>query len=197
MAKYLNIDEAAQKLGMERSELNKLRERGEIRAFADRGNWKFREEDVDKLKRSRQEDSSPDVRLHAPATGNDDTVEISALGSDDDISEQPTIVRRGSALGDSSDSDVRLIREDENADDDATNVFGDSDSDVRLSKDPKSDKLKHQQLAQRDSEVHLDAGDSDSHVKIAGSTGSDSDVKLVGKPKSGVVKPGSGLKKGD
>ena len=55
--KYLSIEEAAGILGVETSELNRLREKGEIRAFADRGTWKFKQEDVDKLSRSRETDS--------------------------------------------------------------------------------------------------------------------------------------------
>ena len=38
--KYLNLEEAAAELGMEKEELNRLREAGDIRGFADRGAWK-------------------------------------------------------------------------------------------------------------------------------------------------------------
>jgi len=54
MAKrYLTIEEAAAKLGMSKDELNRLRERGEIRGFADRGTFKFKEDDVEELARRR------------------------------------------------------------------------------------------------------------------------------------------------
>ena len=51
--KYLSIEEAAAQIGVNATELNRLREKGMIRAFADRGTWKFKEEDVVTLKRSR------------------------------------------------------------------------------------------------------------------------------------------------
>src|SRR5690242_8509472 len=120
--KYLSIEEAAAQVGVSSAELNRLREKGMIRAFADRGTWKFKEEDVEKLTRTRQADSDPDVPLH-PEEG--------AL-DDEGLAGQPTIVRKSDDQG--SDSDVRLIF------DDAMNVSGtgtetpadDSDSDVKL-----------------------------------------------------------------
>ena len=45
--KYLSLEEAAQQLGMRNDELNKMREQGQIRGFADRGTWKFKVEDVE------------------------------------------------------------------------------------------------------------------------------------------------------
>lgn len=191
MKKYLSIEEAAQMLGMDRSELNRLREKGEIRAFADRGTWKFKEEDIEKLMRTRQPDSNPDVALYdAPkkaSSDDDDTSQIVLGGDDDDsaLSEQPTTIRRTAPL-DASDSDVRLIRDPTpgGSSGDIEVTLGDSDSDVRLAKDPQSDKK-------------LAAEDSDSDVKIADLSDSDSDVKLVSKSAAktaGAAKPGSDVK---
>ena len=61
--KYLTLEEAARQLGMAPDELVRLRERGEIRGFADRGTWKFRSEDVEEFARSRDADSSPEVPI--------------------------------------------------------------------------------------------------------------------------------------
>ena len=47
--RYLNIDEAAEKLGISKEELNRLRSKGDVRGFADRGTFKFKEEDIDAL----------------------------------------------------------------------------------------------------------------------------------------------------
>ncbi len=47
--KYYDLEEAAALLGMPKDQLNRLREQGQIRGFADRGTWKFRDEDVEKL----------------------------------------------------------------------------------------------------------------------------------------------------
>ena len=41
--KYLSLEEAAGMLGISEDELKRAREKGDIRGFADRGNWKFRQ----------------------------------------------------------------------------------------------------------------------------------------------------------
>ena len=172
--KYLSIEEAAEQLGIPSTELNRLREKGMIRAFADRGTWKFKEEDVEKLGRSRQADSDPDVPL---MPSKDEGSSSDLFGDEDALGDQPTIIRKGGQDG-GSDSDVRLIF------DDSMNVTEakagapqeDSDSDVKLAGNTPA----------------TPADDSDSDVKLAGSTpstpadDSDSDVKLAG---SGTTAP--------
>jgi len=59
--KYLNLEDAAKRLGIDPEALMQLREDGEIRGFADRGSWKFREQDIEEYGRSLQTDSSPDI----------------------------------------------------------------------------------------------------------------------------------------
>ena len=189
--KYLSIEEAAAQVGISSAELNRLREKGMIRAFADRGTWKFKEEDVEKLARSRQADSDPEVPLHHE----EGDLEFS---EDEGLASQPTLISKG---GEGSDSDVRLI-----FDDDLNISSGgpstpaeDSDSDVKLASPapagaPEDDS---------DSDVKLAGGatpvpaGSDSDVKLvtdelpakSGSgTGSDSDVRLVSSDSSGEVK---------
>lgn len=166
--KYLSIEEAASQLGVSATELNRLREKGLIRAFADRGTWKFKEEDVEKLVRSREADSNPDVPLHqAPSASSSSEM---VIDDEDVLADQPTIIRK-SPGEDSSDSDVRLIFDDAMKVDegDGPPLLDDSDSDVKLAAPP----------------AGASADDSDSDVKLAGSkqgildTGSDSDVKLV------------------
>ncbi len=191
--KYLSLEEAAQMLGVSPKDLTKIREAGQIRGFADRGTWKFRQEDVDKLKRMRQADSSPDVPLMSDdVIGSGSSV---VLGGDeeDELGAQPTIIR-GSALDDddfdggTSDSDVRLILDDSllNTGDSKLDVslsVSDSDSDVRLTEDKKK-KPAPKSLDQSDSDVKLVTQDSDSDVRLSGGDSalqSDSDVKLVGK----------------
>src|SRR5262249_1564072 len=101
--KYLSIEEAAAQVGISSAELNRLREKGMIRAFADRGTWKFKEEDVEKLARSRQADSDPEVPLHHE----EGELEFS---EDEGLASQPTLISKG---GEGSDSDVRLIFDDD------------------------------------------------------------------------------------
>ena len=151
--KYLSLEEAASQLGISVDQLKRFREQGEIRGFADRGSWKFREQDIEEFLRSRQTDSSPDFPI------------ITAESSSS-VLEEPE--REDFS---SSDSDVRLFFDEsmfEN-DSDAKKVT-DSGSDVRLSGDsgPK--------LEANNDEV-LDFSAWDSNPKISDS---DSDVKLVG-----------------
>lgn len=186
--KYLSLEEAAKLLGVSTIELTRLREEGQVRGFADRGTWKFRQEDVEKTKRIRQSDSSPDV----PLVTEDENEEFGSsvvLGGEeeDELGAQPTIIR-GSALDDedldagTSDSDVRLILDDSlvNSGDSKLDVSlsVDSDSDVRLTEDNK----KSGSTDQSDSDVKLVTQDSDSDVRLAdvddSGPKSDSDVKI-------------------
>lgn len=178
--KYLSLEEAASRLNISTEELNRLRERGEVRGFADRGTWKFKAEDLDELARRRQADSDPDV----PMLGGDSDSLL--LGEDEDtLAQQPTVIRRGKAKN-ASDSDVRLVLDDDLRNELASGDSGlalpaaaDSDSDVRLADD---------RVGQI---VDVSAGDSASDVKLAqsqsdvqlaplpGGAGSDSDVRLI------------------
>ncbi len=167
--KYLSIEEAAEILGIAPVELNRVREKGLIRAFADRGTWKFKEEDVEKLARSRQTDSDPEVPLQF---AEEESSSADLLFSDDDpLGNEPTIISKSPAGVDSgSDSDVRLIFDDSihASESSAGGAADDSDSDVKLAG------LK----------PVTPADDSDSDVKIAGAKpapadDSDSDVKLA------------------
>jgi len=181
--KYLSLEEAAGILKLKPDELVRLREKGEVRGFADRGTWKFKAEDIEELKRRRQPDSNPEVPM---------------MDDDDEISRQPTIITKG--RGAASDSDVRLVPDDRfpaklagsSAD---IPAMADSDSDVRLTEvrqrptptdsdvqlvAPKMlDSDSDVKLTDSDSDVQL--ADSDSDVRLAPPLGSDSDVKLVGR----------------
>lgn len=188
--KYLSLEEASSFLRMAPAELNKLRERGEIRAFSDRGSWKFREEDVENLSRSRQADSNPEVPLLPANQGSDDFV----LGDDeDDLNDEPTIIRNKPKSSSASDSDIRLMLDDDSASSvsDVVLPLADSDSDVKLAGEAPRATPKRGS----DSDVKLvgESGvlspGSDSDVKLIGSA-SDSDVKLIGE--SAVLARGPG-----
>ena len=159
--KYLSLEEAAVQLAIKPDELIRLREKGEVRGFADRGTWKFKADDIAEYRRRLQPDSDPDLAIM------DDSDDSKPVGS-----QKPST---GSADGMSSDSDVRLVLSDEpkkkklagsSAEVPAVDLLK-SDSDVRLVEPPKRPKI-----------------DSDSDVKIvkpkaAKKTDSDSDVKMV------------------
>ena len=213
MAKrYLGIEEAAEKLGISKDELNRLRTKGEIRGFGDRGTFKFKEEDVEELARRMQPSSDPDLQM---IDGDDDGSvlddEPSADGSG--LDGAPSIIRRlsgaapssqadsGDAAGSifddfgtggASDSDVRLVMDDRLGADhdsgqDVMMQMQASDSDVRLS---------------ADSNVKINLGDSDSDVRLSsdsrvsagsainlGMGDSDSDVRLDGDSRSRLAMP--------
>ncbi len=198
--KYLSIEEAAERLGIPKEELNRLRSRGDVRGFSDRGTFKFKEEDIEELGRRLQPSSDPDLQM---LDGEDDgSVLDDEPATDDD--DAPSIIRRLSAGGGAevesdpvgsifddfgntdlgaSDSDVRLVMDERlesqhNSDPDVMLNMGESDSDVRLTDDS-------------DSDVKIDLGDSDSDVRLASDgplsggsalkmsfSDSDSDVRL-------------------
>jgi excisionase family DNA binding protein len=189
--KYLSLDEVTARLGMSGDQVNKLREEGRLRGFADRGTWKFKSDDVDEFARSRQADSAPDVPILDDLLESDSFVSPSGIkrmspgssvisADDDSVGDQPTVIRgdaTGSSIYDdeplltSSDSDVRLILDDSLTGDSNPDVSvqGDSDSDVRLM-DPKSGvaRSKGAPGGRSDSDVKLmsDEGDTVSDVRL-------------------------------
>jgi hypothetical protein len=187
-SKYLNIEEVVELLGIPQEEITRLRESGELRGFADRGTWKFRTEDIEEFARSRQADSSEDGGLGAdelPLADDDFDAPgtTSLLDDDDEISaDQPTLLQGAVddepllsvddepllTIDDASDSDVRLVIDDELEPQDVS----ESDSDVRLVLDNEPG------LAESDSEVQLVADPADVE-EVDEMAGSDSDVKLV------------------
>jgi excisionase family DNA binding protein len=176
--KYLSLDEAAQMLGVAREELTRLRERGDIRGFADRGTWKFKFEDVQNLGRSRQADSDPEVPMmldDSSALSDAGVGSGSGTGSSGSGAGGSSIVLGGTGLA-NSDSDVRL----------ATDAPGkgpgmtDSDSDVKLVGDGSDSDVKLVDDADSDSDVKLVGDETIRELNMAPKmSDSDSDVKLV------------------
>jgi len=156
---YINLDDAAQMLGISREELIRMAQQREIRAFADRGTWKLRKKDVEEYARQRGIGSGAEIAL-----GDQDEQEAGApdqvtIAGADQAEEAVEILP--------SDSDVRLVP-DEPADQP-------SDSDVKLVDEPKPPSDSDVRLAP-ESEVAL--SDSSDEVKVAGPAPSDSDVRL-------------------
>jgi excisionase family DNA binding protein len=201
--KYLSLEEVTGRLGMSSDQVNKLREEGRLRGFADRGTWKFKSDDVEEFARSRQADSAPDVPilddLDEGSFVSPSGIKRMAPGSsvisseDDSVGDQPTVIRgdaTGSSIYDdeplltSSDSDVRLILDDSLTGDSNPDVSvqGDSDSDVRLM-DPKSGIARSAPLSgtRSDSDVKLMADDGDTV----------SDVRLLSGDDVPAIKSGS------
>ncbi|GIX04201.1 MAG: hypothetical protein KatS3mg114_0070 [Planctomycetaceae bacterium] len=172
--KYLTLEEAAQQLGLRTDEVIRLREKGELRGYADRGTWKFKADDILEYKRRLQPDSSPEVQL-LPEGDSALDLDLSGLQSDSDVRlvttpDKPQKGLTGSSTdlptfsGATSDSDVRLVE--------PPSQRPGSDSDVKLV------------ASGSDPSAPIPLADSDSDVRLAGRptagmADSDSDVKLV------------------
>lgn len=198
--KYLTLEEAAQHLSIPKEELMRLREKGEIRGFADRGNWKFKWEDVETLLRRKQADSDPETPIFAGGASDSDVRLVSdsgiisdsgaRLGQDDSDSDirisaeaedSDSDVKLIDTAEDDSDSDVKMVEDD--SDSDVKMVGDDSDSDVKIVADPDSDiTLAPQGKGDTDSDVKLVGDDSGSDISLAPGPAdrTDSDIRLVG-----------------
>jgi excisionase family DNA binding protein len=91
--RFLNLEEAAQQLGVAKDKLTQLREAGKARAFRDGSSWKFKETEVERLASEgiaeligelAGEGSSEDVRDEATARDSDSELGEFDLSLDDD-----------------------------------------------------------------------------------------------------------------
>ncbi|WP_238757453.1 helix-turn-helix domain-containing protein [Rubinisphaera margarita] len=114
-SKYINIEDAARRLSISVEELNRKREKGDIRAFSDRGTWKFKSEDIEELARNLEPDSGFDIPSSDIIRDNDlvldePTAEGSQVILEEDMGEMPTVIsKQPPNEPPSSDSDVRLV----------------------------------------------------------------------------------------
>ena len=149
--KYYTVEEAAEILGISPAEVNQRRERNELHGFRNAGNWKFKVEDVEKLRKPHGSG--------APASAADEgdvllsEVEVGPSGS----RLAGTIIGPAGDARSPADSDIRL-----------------ADSDIKLAGSNVSPG--EAKVASTGSDIRI--GDSD--IKLAGSdllemTGSDVD----------------------
>jgi excisionase family DNA binding protein len=109
--KLITLEEAAQMLGVTPDALNEMRQRQEIFGYRDGASWKFKPEDVERLK----------VELAARATGFASSGDSSEDSSGDDLvllseaelgesgsSPSSTVIGRGGQAEGPSDSDLKL-----------------------------------------------------------------------------------------
>src|SRR5262245_54817877 len=132
---FYSLEEAARALGMTPDEVNQMAQKREIRAFADRGTWRFRTQDVEEKARQLGRGSSPDLQLGdapktkphdspapAPRPPSEGEVFTFPLASDEEVELGSEVGRTsgGSARikgpkspppKPGSDSDVRLVAE--------------------------------------------------------------------------------------
>ena len=186
--KYLSLEEAAALVGVTEEQLKEARAAGDIRGFADRGNWKFRQEDLEEFARTIQADSSPDV----PIFGGDNV-----LDDDEGIAEQPTTIRKSDSnvltddelSGDegASDSGVRLVFDQDGSDDGSVDIpvsLSDSSEEMVLAAGPDDGSESGSvdipvSLGDSAEELHLDLDEGESSDIALDLDRSDSDVRLA------------------
>ena len=201
--KYLSLSEAAELLSVTEEELKGFREAGDIRGFADRGNWKFRSDDVSELKRTREATSDPEVTIlgdDAPVVadtaadfnmgrdagmGTEPLIDAGSVGNvldEDDFGEEPTLIRKKGEDFSRSDSDVMLVLDEsttKSGSDPSLGMKADSDSDVSLVPGTDSDVRLADAMGDSDSDVQLVDGGSSVLIPASDLSGdSDSDVRL-------------------
>src|SRR5437879_4908319 len=66
---YYTLEEAARILKMTTEELTQMAQKRQVRAFADRGTWRFRSQDVEELARRRGQSSDEVQSLAATTPG--------------------------------------------------------------------------------------------------------------------------------
>jgi hypothetical protein len=199
MPQYYTLEEAASKLQMAPDDLREMAKRKEVRAFQDRGSWRFRAQEIDELARERGLGSDPEVQMadagkpaappaksgpKSPPPDSDRIAIDFSLESGEKSGDKPPSSKSGGKSGarspkpGKSDSDVRLVM-DSNLD-----FQIELDSDVRLEgSGPKSSSgsgSRKSKVKPGDSSVRLVDKPSDSDVKVVPAA-SDSDVR----PRSG------------
>ena len=163
---YYTLEEAAQKLGMSADSLREMAKRKEIRAFQDRGNWRFRASDIEEEARRRGADSEPELALgeaKKTKTSSDSDVRLVmddniSLASDSDVRlDEPNPRNRsadsGVRLDRGSDSDVKLVEESKSP----------SDSDIRLQDSPRGNPGSSANIITE--EIDLDAEEAKAKAK--------------------------------
>ncbi|MCA9080409.1 MAG: hypothetical protein KDA58_07610 [Planctomycetaceae bacterium] len=127
--KYLSLEEAANLLSMQPEELVRMREKGDIRGFADRGTWKFKVEDVEAMVRMRQADSDPEVPLFSPGDIADDSsgdLDLPMMVDDEDDEEPLMMVDEA---GDEDDEPLMMVDDEDDDDEDAVMIADDGEYD--------------------------------------------------------------------
>jgi excisionase family DNA binding protein len=211
MPQYYTLEEAAKVLQMPLEELREKAKKKEIRAFQDRGNWRFRAQEIDELARERGIGSEPELQLREATSksppprrasdGNPVESDVVPIGKEKPPEKRST--KSGprspspSPRPGSGDSDVRLVK-DSNID-----FQIEPDSNVKVESGPKSSGNRppppRKSKVVADSGVRLVDKPSDSDVKVVPS-GKDSDVVKGKGPSDSDIRlqdlPSSARKKG-
>ncbi len=170
MSQFLELNEAADRLGVSPDRLVEMRSNGEVRGFRDGASWKFKEDEIDRVKAELADSSSG---------SGDDLPSFDETGSSLELSDDESILVSEEELGHSGETTSSTIigkpSEQSGADSDLTLTPDAADSDLTLA--PHDDGV--------DSDLSLDDGGSavGSDVTLVPGVGS-SGVSLVPDPGS-------------
>src|SRR4029078_9862225 len=118
-------EEAAKKLGLTTQELNAMAQHREIRAFADRGTWRFRMSDVDDPAPRRGFVSNPNFRLSDPELNPDVKGPGSNLFAEESAKANAKAATQGKKSGDTGRVDLGAIAgEEDDVPSSSSFVFG-------------------------------------------------------------------------
>ncbi len=186
---YYTLEEAAQILKMSTEELTQMAQKRQIRAFADRGTWRFRSQDVEEMARRRGQSSDELPGLGATAgesrpAKTEKHEEVFSFDVSPDSSDEIQLDKAASPASakPGSDSDVKLVLDSDSGEIDI-NAEAKSAGAAAPKKKNGADggKDTHVPEAPSDSEVHLvplDEPDALNLGEQTTKTGSDSDIRL-------------------
>lgn len=121
MSRFLELNDAAKILGVSPEQLTEMRQKGEIHGYRDGASWKFKPEEVTRVKEEMAgggaSDSSYELALEPPLADEDessgDLDSVSILVSDEALGKSPppsssTIIGKKKAGQSPADSDIKL-----------------------------------------------------------------------------------------
>lgn len=106
--KFIDLDEAAKMVGVTPDALNELRERREIYGYRDGGNWKFKQEDIDKLIANRA--TADEEGDFAEMDEDPDSILLSEVELGQSGESTSSTIIGGRASKDAADSDIQLAK---------------------------------------------------------------------------------------
>lgn len=196
MAKYIELKEAAEQLGISADELNELREQNEVRAFRDGSTWKFKSDDLETLS-TKLRDRKPEEGLglgEEDADEGGDSILLSERELGAGVSASSTIIGKNDS-GD--DDDIPLASDDPSASgsdvslepEDDLDDLSLADSGIALADDDLDSLGKDFESGDEDSTSKVEATKSKAPAEDSGlslaedsglSLGGDSDLSLAG-----------------
>lgn len=112
---FYSLEDAAKKLGLTTQELNAMAQHREIRAFADRGTWRFKSSDIDELASRRGFVSNPNFRLSDPDVKSDIKGTPSDIFAEDRAKIQAELKGKPSKGGDTGRVDLAALAGDDDS----------------------------------------------------------------------------------